>query len=230
MKDFTELQEFPGYFIAHSPARLMRERDGTYIVCSQTPNSSKDNYWTTTLKTKDGRYVKRSMHRLLMQTFVPNPDNKAHVNHIDGDKSNNELSNLEWATPQENVQHAIELGLTDTTKNRKEIHQYFLDGTYIQSFDSDVAAQESTGIPKQNISKASLGKRKHAGYYQWSREKLPSLTPVTTKYIEYYTYQGKVFNTLTELAEFLGLSHPSKVSFSRFSKEVKSEIQVSYYK
>ena len=51
------------------------------------------------------------MHRLLMQTFVPNPQNKAHVNHIDGDKSNNDLANLEWATEKENEQHAVRTGL-----------------------------------------------------------------------------------------------------------------------
>lgn len=230
MKDFTELQEFPNYYIAHSPARLMRKRGDTYIVCSQTPNSAKDNYWTCTLTNREGKRVKRSMHRLLMQTFVPNPFNKAHVNHIDGDKSNNDLSNLEWATPQENAIHALETGLADATSNCKEVHQYYLDGTYVQSYDSDVAAQEATKIAKQNISKATLGKRKHAGYFQWSREKLPSLPPVDTKYVECYIYQDQSFTSLSELAEFLGLSHPERSSFSRFSKKVKSEIQIKYYR
>lgn len=51
------------------------------------------------------------IHRLVAITFLPNPDNKAEVNHIDGNKSNNHLTNLEWATRHQNVQHAFRTGL-----------------------------------------------------------------------------------------------------------------------
>ena len=51
------------------------------------------------------------IHRLIAQTFIPNPDNKPTVNHKDGNKQNNAVSNLEWATHQENIDHAIQTGL-----------------------------------------------------------------------------------------------------------------------
>lgn len=53
------------------------------------------------------------VHKGLAEVFIPNPENKPEVNHIDGDKLNNDLCNLEWVTSQENTQHAFRIGLVD---------------------------------------------------------------------------------------------------------------------
>ena len=50
------------------------------------------------------------LHRLLANAFISNPDNKMYVNHIDSNRENNSLGNLEWVTFEENVKHGYELG------------------------------------------------------------------------------------------------------------------------
>lgn len=59
---------------------------------------------------KDGRTKKIGLHRLLAENFIPNPENKPHINHIDNNGLNNSLSNIEWVTHSENMLHSQKQG------------------------------------------------------------------------------------------------------------------------
>lgn len=87
----------------------------------------------------DGSKAQFLVHRLVAITFLDNPEDKEQVNHKDGNKKNNHISNLEWASRQENMKHAFDTGLNSNVgeKNGKarlsekqvlEIYQLCLDG------------------------------------------------------------------------------------------------------
>ena len=80
---------------------------------------------------KEGKRRRFRVHRLVMLTFVKNPRRKPHVNHLDGNRSNNHISNLEWCTPKENFDHASQVlrdkpfwsGRKHSEESKKKISQ-----------------------------------------------------------------------------------------------------------
>ena len=75
------------------------------------PYLSKRGYYRVKLYDLNGYAKMFQVHRLVAQAFIPNPNNLPEVNHIDGNKQNNSVENLEWCTSEENQKHAEKLGL-----------------------------------------------------------------------------------------------------------------------
>ena len=125
----------------------------------------KDGYVIISLS-KGGKKYKCYLHRLVAETFIPNPDNLPQVNHKDEDKTNNCVSNLEWITPKDNCNYGTR-NERQGLGHSKPIEQYDLDGNLIKEWDSAAQVERDLGFNHQNISKCCLGQQKTAYNYKW---------------------------------------------------------------
>ncbi len=109
------------------------------------------------------------LHRIIATAFIDNPGKKPQVNHIDENKLNNDLSNLEWCTVRENLMHGTRTKRT-AEKCFKKVIQLDLNDNVLTEFESMKQAEQKTGVLVKNISSCCNGKRKSAGGYKWRRK------------------------------------------------------------
>lgn len=111
-----------------------------------------------------------SVHRLVANAFIQNPNNYPIVNHKDENRTNNRVDNLEWCTQKYNVNYGT--GIAKRVKSQsKKVLQFKTDGTFVKEWESTMAVQRNLGFNQPHIVDVCNGKRRIANGYLWKYKK-----------------------------------------------------------
>lgn len=167
---------FEGLYEVSNFGRVRSLKRNTTSGKIMTNEVNHKGYCRVTL-TKNNKWKHFSVHRLVAEAFIQNPQNKSQINHIDGNKSNNSVENLEWCTASENQIHARLMGLNSIGMNNemfsKPVEMYSILGLYLYTFKSIADAERHTGINHRAISSCCKHKTgyKTAGGFVWEYTK-----------------------------------------------------------
>lgn len=102
-----QIDGFPDYYVHPDGYVISKKSRNPVKMIGSRPQKG---YQSVSLR-YEGVQVQKLIHRLVAEYFIPRVNGKNQVNHIDGNKQNNSVSNLEWVSPKENMKHAVEKGL-----------------------------------------------------------------------------------------------------------------------
>lgn len=169
------VRDFDGLYEVSNRGRVRSLRSGNFIAQwagnSGYPSVS---FW------KENKAHVRSVHRLMAQVFLPNFDDPLQVNHIDGDKKNNVITNLEMVTPSENSLHRYHvLGFQNLAPmigvenpNARPVDRFSLDGALLQHYPSQSDAVRE-GFRASCITECCKGTQKSHGGFLWAYTDAP---------------------------------------------------------
>ena len=146
----------------------IRNKETGYI---KNPGIGKRGYPVVSLRANGKMYL-RTVHTIFARAFIPNPENKPYINHINGIKTDYSIENLEWVTSRENCIHARITGL-HVSDGDKAVKQYEKNGRFVAMYRSASEASRQTGIGRANICNACHLRKyngktsRTAGGYVW---------------------------------------------------------------
>ena len=155
------------------------------------------NYLTYYITLPTGDKKRIYAHRAVAQAYIPNPNNKREVNHIDGNRLNNCIDNLEWATPKENQQHSLITGL----RQYNHIYCFTPDKKLVAEYVNAATAARATGISLLIIlQELQKDVKTLSGGFYWSKDNILGETKNYTnngkaKQVNQYDLKGKYIMT-----------------------------------
>ena len=168
--EWKEISGFEGYYVSDEGDVYSSKSDR---ILKQ--EIRKDGYCQVDLWA-NGKGNKQRVHRLVATAFIPNESGLTEVNHIDGNKQNNVVSNLEWCSQKYNVRESMRLHPEQNEPIKKynasrtiPVAQYTKSGEFIRMFKSAEEAANELGICERNIRQVASGTahRKTAGGFVW---------------------------------------------------------------
>ena len=156
---FVRIENYPDYRAGSLGNVLSLKKNKEKIL---KPIIGKDGYARVELCNENGKR-KFFVHRLIAEAFIPNPHNLKQVNHIDENKLNNAIDNLEWCTAKYNINFGTGIKKR-ASKSKKKVGRFSLNGKLLQVYDG-LADAERAGYTHSAISEVCSGKRQsHKGY------------------------------------------------------------------
>lgn len=158
----SEAREFCKDYWIHPKGFVVSTKGKTPRILKEAKGGYNMNY-SFIVVSQNGKTKPVNIHRVVAETFIPNPLNKQQVNHINGNTDDNSVANLEWVTPKENSIHAHATGLSPkgskcpwakTTEDVVEkCYKAYLDGLQMKEI------VKLTGLSKSQVSKITSGKQ-----------------------------------------------------------------------
>ena len=139
----------------------------------------RDLYPEVSISDNNKKIKNYPIHRLVAETFIPNPENKPQVNHIDGNKTNNVVNNLEWVTAKENTQHALKNKLLNPPVGERSSAAVYTESQVLEAINLLSAGKSNKEVAEiTNVSERAISdiRNKRTWSYLWDTDKTNNIS------------------------------------------------------